>query len=96
MLEYMFLESRKMRFNGGGVVCRCCYATGNVTSTESASQVGGFVGSIGAMGGGYISKCFATGDVEGYDSEVGGFAGGIFGVALDCYARGAVHVIVPD
>lgn len=80
------------------IVCKNCYATGDVTSTASGSSVGGFVGQVGGWFGGnsgWIRQCFATGDVYGYDSNVGGFAGSAMGFVFDCYARGDVEVEVP-
>ena len=86
MLEYMFLESRHMRFNGRPhlLIIKRCYATGSVTS--AAGSHGGFVG----YNGSWISECYATGDVEGTDCVIGGFAGGQEGSIRDCYARGNV------
>ena len=91
MLEYMFLESRHMRFNGGTrfVACKYCYATGSVTGR---GYIGGFVGAHGS----YTSECFATGDVVGTDCIAGGFVGYITGKARDCYARGDVTVTQPS
>jgi hypothetical protein len=61
------------------------YATGNVTGYE----VGGLVGING--GDGLISKCHATGDVEGIE-RVGGLVGDNdrYGCVLDSYSTGNV------
>lgn len=87
-----------------------CYATGNVTVTSTAftsvDACGGFVGSDGSTGGGYL-RCAAQGDVSA-DISIGGYSGGSYlgygGFAgaidlatgnsvTDCYAWGNVTVI---
>lgn len=89
MLEYMFLVSRHMRFNGRAplLIIKRCYATGNVTS--AAGCHGGFVGRHGS----WISECYATGNVQGDTCIVGGFVGCSSGAIRDCYSRGAVNIL---
>jgi hypothetical protein len=89
MLEYMFLESRHMRFDGRLhlLIIKRCYATGNVTSV--AGSHGGFVGANGS----WISECYATGNVEGDSCLVGGFVGYTSGAIRDSYARGDVNAL---
>jgi hypothetical protein len=70
-----------------------CYATGNITGTDS---MGGLVGD--AAGAGYIRKCYATGNVTAHDEPgassdaLGGLVGGVSSTKeiTDCYARGNV------
>lgn len=72
-----------------------CYATGNVTGTDS---IGGFVGV--ASGKGFIRKCYATGNITAHDEldgssdSLGGFVGGITTTKeiTDCYAWGNVVI----
>lgn len=72
------------------VVCSYCYATGDVTGSNGYWSIGGFAGTI-TDSGSSITKCYATGDVEGYE-HVGGFVGGVeVSVTIsDCYAIGDV------
>lgn len=70
------------------IVIKNCYATGDVTGY---GQLGGFAG----ICGGYISQCFATGDVESTDGKAAGFVANNKGKIYDCYSRGKETVITP-
>lgn len=72
------------------IVCRECYATGNVIGGTSA---GGFTSSVGFnTGNGFISRCYSTGKVDGAAAYTGGFASHIEDSALfECYSRSAVN-----
>lgn len=63
-----------------------CYAETDVQATHDCA--GGLVGSnLGGIGG-FVSNCYAKGDVEGLD-WVGGLVGSNHGPIADCYATGA-------
>jgi len=66
-----------------------CYATGDVTASDSRS--GGFVGQFQ---GGVLEKCYATGNVTPSANQSGGFVGYMQnGVAIrNCFSTGKVSV----
>lgn len=73
----------------GYVVCRNCFATGNVTGS---SRTGGFVGYLRT---GTATNCYASGNVHTThetNGEVGGFVGYQFNATLvdKCYSSGTV------
>lgn len=63
-----------------------CYATGAITHLDTFyPRAGGFVG----LNWGIIRRCFAIGDIAGYNQN-GGFVGYNGGTIENCYARGDV------
>ena len=73
--------------NGGTITNN--HATGNISA--SGGSIGGFVGQIGETKTVAISKCYATGNVEG-TTNCGGLIGYVGGnlTLSDCYATGNV------
>lgn len=73
--------------NGGTITFN--HASGNVSAT--GGSIGGFVGQIGETKTVAISKCYATGNVEG-GNNCGGLIGYVGGnlTLSDCYATGNV------
>lgn len=70
-----------------------CYANCDIdlidTLNTTASARGGFIGHHAAGSYGALYKCYAAGNVRGYD-KVGGFAGEIESNIYYCYSRGDV------
>jgi len=60
-----------------------CYATGNVSSTSLVGSVGGLIARA-SSGTQYINDSFATGNVSGRSSSIGGLVGS-GGTVTNCY-----------
>ncbi|MHC4501196.1 MAG: GLUG motif-containing protein [Planctomycetota bacterium] len=73
--------------NWGGTITESCAAGSVVADNNSDGCTGGLVGSN--YSGTSITNCYATGSVSG-TIEVGGLAGGNFGVITNSYSTGSV------
>jgi hypothetical protein len=66
-----------------------CFATGNVTASGSAANVGGFAGSIRSYPPDKVENCYARGDVSA-NSNVAGFTAEADTHIINCYSTGRV------
>ena len=70
-----------------------CYSTGTVEQQQvlSANRLlsGDTAGGLAGRNDAYVSRCYATGDVNGF-AAVGGLVGGNFGTVKQCYSTGTV------
>lgn len=84
-------------YDGAATTVSNCYATGNVTISDTTGASGSGGGFIMELREATISQCYATGSVTAEVSSGNGKTSGGFvdymrgGSIVDCYARGAVE-----
>ncbi|MDR1406857.1 MAG: hypothetical protein LBJ23_02265 [Tannerella sp.] len=74
----------------GKVTITKCYTACNINTPFSSGLKGGLVGILGD--GAEIIDCYATGDVFGFGSTIGGLVGEAYGITAitNCYASGSI------
>ncbi|MGL5512075.1 MAG: GLUG motif-containing protein, partial [Sporomusa sp.] len=81
-----------------------CYATGDVTVTDTDSDEYDCIGGLVGASSGSIENCYATGNVtatsdidgEGSSNSIGGLVGNSYGSIENCYVTGNVTVSAPS